>query len=50
MVVETAEMPEGSAVAGFESTRLTFTFPTPLAVRPISSAARLEKSRFLPRT
>src|SRR6266404_9653554 len=36
--------------AGLESTRLIFTLPTPFSVRPISSAARLERSMLLPRT
>src|SRR5713101_8187908 len=36
--------------AGLESTRVIFTLPTPFSVRPISSAARLDRSMLLPRT
>jgi hypothetical protein len=36
--------------AGLESTRLIFTLPTPFSVRPISSAARLDRSILLPFT
>ena len=42
---ESSEELDDPGIFGLESTRLTFTRPTPLSVKPIFSAARFDRSR-----